>query len=203
MIHTSDSELYTNKDYNAVVRVLSRLERSGIFTISDGYCVSVAHMIETGLNQAKIPCKIVECSVTILDKKMDRVFNIGYDNIVNNNEIDTHVVVVTETSPPLIIDASLYHKIGQGIVVDSIPVLAALGKSNKIVDIFLKEYELTYIEKQQHVPFLLQESIIKRIETDRQIFKDIKTLKKLNYVGIGLSVFAVVAVINQVFRWFI
>lgn len=47
------------------------------------------------------------------------------------------------------------------------------------------------------MPFTHQTSVIDRIVTDQRIFSDIRLLKRLNYIGITLSVFAAINVIGK------
>jgi hypothetical protein len=171
--------------------------------LSTGYCLSAGDIIQTALKQESVSSRLVECSLTLSDDNDTWV--IGFNDIINPGEIDTHVVVVTETQPPLLIDASISDKIG-GIIVDEIPLLATVGQDNILADYYFIERRLkaTYIEKPaSRWPTLHNTHILNRIIIDKKIEQDIKFLKRLNYIGITLSFFAVVAVINQIFRWFI
>ena len=203
---TSNKTLLENEDYKKIKKVCSRMIRQGIINMGTGYCLSMSEMIMVALKQQGIKSRLVECSLTLLREGKEIAYEfVGFNQTKGGQEgfIDTHVVVITETETPMLIDASISHRLPREkpIVIDS--AVAAPG--------FLGDYsfeedriKLTYQEKEnQRIGWMHQESIVNRIGTDKRIFDQITVLKKLNYIGIGLSVFAVIAVVNQMFRWFV
>lgn len=198
--------------------MLARLSQSGMLTLGAGYCISVSDMIYTALIQQGIPCRLVECSLTasnVAGAHPDiRFVGFGFDNISFNpyessdqlqSQVPTHMVVITLDENPLLIDASVTHLFPdlQPVVLDRISMIY---NDDIIADFDYPEHKLKMLYKQKKnsiLPAMYQSSVIERINTDRRIFDQIGILKKLNYIGIGLSLFAVVAVINQIMRWFV
>lgn len=199
---TSSENIKNTKEYKSIAKCLTRMDRSGVLLMGAGFCISVSDMVQVALLQEGIKSRIVECKLTL--KHGEDIAFVGFEDILNPGEIDTHVVVVTETNPPMLIDASIAHRVNS-VVVDEVVRLQS-DKLNILADFrYLdKDLILTYQEKlNSKVPYFHQKSILDRIDMDNKINKNISLLKKLNYIGIGLSLFAVIAVVNQIFRWFI
>lgn len=199
---STKSEFNNSETYKKICKVIKKLDRAGIIRLASGYCLSSCDIIQTALKHESINCRLVECSCTISNK--DTIWAVGYEQVINPGEIDTHVVIITDTNPSFLIDASIGHKIG-GVIVDVLPKTEIVGNDKILADYYFIDDQLkaTYIEKKfQRMPYLHQSSILNRIEMDNTIFKEIRYLKYLNYIGISLSSFAVIAVINQIFRWF-
>lgn len=191
------------KAYKQIVSVLERMSKTGVIYMGAGHCIGMSDMLKNALKHVGIKSRIVEVTFTGTDTNTGDISLVGFNEITESNQVDTHMVVITETQPPYLIDASITNYFNNNIIVEPVPPLAALGSTNIIVDTEIKNYKITYTEKLPRVTFMHEESIINRIQTDEQIFKSIKLLKKLNYIGIGLSSFALIAVINQIFRWFV
>lgn len=208
-ILTSDERVKSMKEYETIIKILSGMIESGFPYIVKQYCISAANMVHTALKHQGINSKIVECQLMLTydDTNPPRIVFVGYDGIKQENEIDTHVVVITETSIPLLIDASIQNRLSHDklIVLDGIQNSLLNQTSNHLGTYSYPEtfVTLTYEQKtNQKVPMLHQNSILDRINTDRKIFDNIEYLKKLNYIGIGLSIFAVIAVINQFLHFY-
>lgn len=217
-ILTSNEEIKTTENYKKIKKLLSRLSQSGMLTLGAGYCVSVSDMIYTALMQQGIPCKMVECSLTSTDLNHSvpdvRFIGFGVDNVSFNpyeeggelnSQVPTHVVVITLGDNPMLIDASITHLYPniRPVVLDKISMIFG---NDIIADFEYKDHNIKMLYKQKKnsmLPSMYQTSIVDRIITDRKIFDQIAILKKLNYIGIGLSLFAVIAVINQIMRWFV
>ena len=188
---TSDDLLKTNKDYITISTMLTDMAKSGIITMGAGYCVSMADMVITALKHCKIECKTVEChaSFTYHNENPPAHRFIGYDKVVNPGEIDTHVVVLALTNPPMLIDASISHRLPQGLVAIIEPVKSIPG-SDVLIDSHFSNYNIstTYVEKKlQHIPKHHQESILERVETDRKIFRSLTVLKAIVVVALAIS----------------
>ena len=194
-ILTSHPELKDDVEYRKIVSLVEKLIQSGVPMMGQGYCISVSDVVMNILTQNNIKCKMIEVQASFQDKATGTVKLIGYDSLRDRvTDIDTHVVVVTETKVPMLIDCSIGHllpKRGSEVIVDSL-------NSEKGKDLAVLNFEkqlIVYQEKRNSkIPLLHQSSIINRIETDKKIFDNIKLLKTLNFIGIGLGV---LAIINQ------
>ena len=201
MILTTDQSLINNREYQQISATIFRLSQSGVIHMGQGWCVSMSDMIYTLLKQQGIISRLVECQATITaydQNQLVKVNTVGVDMALIDGAVSTHVVLVTVTDPPMIIDASIGGLLPQGysVLIDS----AEIGhRADRIFcSIDQPDFKITYQEKlTPKVPFTHQTSVIDRIVTDQKIFSDIRLLQRLNYIGIALSMFAVINVIGK------
>jgi len=189
---TSDDSIKTNKSYKEISSVLSNMVKCGVIHLGTGYCISVADMISTALRVRGIESKIVECQATITyhHSNPPDIRFIGFDNITSPGEIDTHVVVVTMTDPPFMIDASISNRLPQGTYAIVEPIQTSLLTNRNLISSRFLTHNISavYDEKKiQHVPKNHQLSIIERVETDRKIFKNLSSLKLLIIIALTIS----------------
>lgn len=202
VIITNDEEIKKTKEYQKVKEIISQLIESGLTKMGEGYCISVSDIIFNLLNQNDIKCHLLECQLSIVDKKTKNTFLVGYNVSFQQNShsrVSTHVVVVTDTEIPLVIDASIAHRLPSGmqVIIDKFS-----DRENKVfAELEHDNVGFIYQEKKNGIgiPQLHQISILERINTDKKIFKEINTLKILNYIGIFLSSFAMINIIIKFF----
>ena len=196
-------------DYKQIASIVSDMARTGALFLSTGHCISSANMIYTALKQKGINSKIVEVETTICnvgDDGAETFFYMGFDNIASPGEIDTHVVVITETNPPYIIDASISNKIRNRnkeiIPVIIEPVEKELNRLIGNFKYFDEKLLILYREKiNQKDAISFQKSILDRIETDAKFTSEINLLKTLNYIGIFLSTFSLLNILLKYFGY--
>jgi hypothetical protein len=192
MILTTSQKVKNTKEYKQIVEILERMERTSLIWIGRGQCISMSDVICTALFQKGIKAKMLECQAVITNNNVNppESISIGFDNSTVNNQIDTHVICVTETEIPMFIDASISYLLPENkkIVVDEVLNLPNRVFSNITVDGF----DLTYQQKTTNkVIFEHQKSILERIETDRKIFNN------LNFLKIFVSLALLVGVVNS------
>lgn len=194
----------SDKTYSTIASVLTKLSRHGVIVMGVGNCISMSDIVRTALKHKGIESRLVEVSATftLYDKQPSALRFIGFDEVTNPGEIDTHVVIITETETPYLIDASIMHYLPTGVPVLVEPIVKKFTNDPRIlIDSDFQDYKIkvTYLQKRkQSVPVLHQESIIERIQTDEKIFKSIDYLTKLNYVGIVLGIFALINVVVKI-----
>lgn len=186
-IITNDEALKKTNEYKKISKLIFKLVENGSTFVGKGYCISMSDIVYTILKQNNIPCKIVECHLTITNKTTDEIYNMGFDGLKDDpNKADTHVVVVTQTEHPMVIDVSIAHLLPnnlQGVIdslVDDEYGIFADTKNDLVA--------LTYQNKKTYsIPMLHQRSIIDRIKTDVDIFKSLNLLKIMIYFAITIS----------------
>lgn len=204
---TSDENCKSDETYKQISELLSDMVKGGVINLGTGYCLSMADMVRTALKHRGIDSKLVDCQATLTyDGKFAKgnMF-IGYPNVINPGEIDTHVVVVTSTNPAYIIDASIANRLPQNTFAIVEPIKFNSDNQLTLVNSKYSEYGLkvSYQQKKlQSASYQHQKSIVERIEMDKKINDDIQYLKTLNYIGITLSTFAFLNVIAKVFGWY-
>jgi hypothetical protein len=199
------SQIKDSKEFKIITEVISDMIRSNALSFGTGHCVGMSQMIQTALKIRGIKSKLVECRLSICYNSFSppRIDFIGYDDIANSNEVDTHVVVLTEGKIRMLIDASISHRLPQDYPVVVQDVNNASSELICEVDHRETAIKMLYEEKKnQRIAIAIQQTLMDRIETDRKIFESIQFLKLLNYIGIGLAMFAVINVLGKLFGVF-
>ena len=192
-IITTNKDITHSADYKAIERSINRIIDSGAIHLSARQCISASDMMYISLLHQGIKSHLVECRLTVTYPNQDsaQVAYIGFDeDSPQEGELDTHVVCVTDTDPPMLIDTSISYLLPTG----RLAVVAGMENgpngiiSTSITDIVCLTYQEKIIQK---IPMAYQTSILDRIETDRVVRNDIELLKKLNYIVIFLSLFSI------------
>lgn len=187
-ILTTNEQLKSDPTYRKVADLIFRLVQAGVTQAGKGYCISMSDVVYTLLKQNNIPCRIVECSLTVTNKVANQIWVMGYDGLKEaDNKADSHVVVVTETDIPMIIDISIAHLLPNNVqgVID---VLLDTSDDGIFVNIDHPMVALTYkYQNKFTVPMLHQQSIVDRIRTDVKMLNSIKTLKVMIVIALSVS----------------
>jgi hypothetical protein len=189
---TENEKLLTLSEYKKIATVVNNLIETGTVQKLQGNCISAAELVASLLDSIGISSRIVECQCAITknqNQKMELYF-IGFDNVGFKGELDTHLVVITETEIPILIDLS----IGNFLPSDR-PVLIEecqpINTSSALfADIDFENYNLKYsFKKTIKIPSLHQKNIFERIEFEKNIHVSLKFLKIACITAIGLSAF--------------
>lgn len=197
---TADEGCKNDPNYIVICELLSEMVRTGSLFLGSGYCISMSDMVRTALKHRGIDSKLIDCQATFTDIRDGHRGNsfIGYSNVMNPGEIDTHVVVVTSTNPAYLIDASLAKRLPNNKYAIVEPIKFNSDNQLTLINATFPDVALkvSYQQKKTQVAgYHHQKSIIERIEMDRKITNDIQLLKTLNYIGISLGMFAFINVI--------
>jgi glucosamine 6-phosphate synthetase-like amidotransferase/phosphosugar isomerase protein len=111
---------------------------------------------------------------------------LGYDHRRDTpQQITTHVVVITRTEIPMIIDLSIAN-----LQPDQVRLIVerANGRNGTMATLELGKTTWIYTAKRdQKFPHFYQKSIVDRIETDQRVKREISWLKILIIVAITIS----------------
>lgn len=174
--------------------ILDNLNKINFYETANGHCISTSEILKNIFEEKGIKSYLIECKAIIQYLKPPFIcYAIGYDiDKLKANSIDTHVVLITETNPPYLVDASIAGRLpGKHLY-----VLTSL--LNNLEGTYLysannEDVKVMYEQKQAYkLPPLYQQNIIERLKANAEIKNELSLLKKLNYVGIGLSIFALV-----------
>lgn len=181
--------------YATIMGIIAGLEQTQVISKSRGYCLGISDLMYKTLTQEGIPARIVECKLSILFTENPEMVLIGHNdsgfelNRQSDDEMSTHVVLITETETPYLIDLSIGH------IDPKIPYI--VEKLNTVDDTeipCISKFEFptsiwTYHEKENKLlPRLHQKSILNRIKTDNEFTKTIKTFR---LILVGLSAITV------------
>lgn len=191
MKYTYDLELSNSSEYKIIEQCLQMLEKNQVLDKFSGNCIAASDLISTMLHQHGIESSITECQA-LLKKDIRGQENIdfvgfGVVNSDNPNWVDTHVIVITKTKIPILIDLSLGYIMPPGH-----PYI--VEKINSLDPSIIAEYEfdkckITYQPKQQvRWPSLHQKTIVQRIKDDEKIKSKVSFLQIITMIGIGIGV---------------
>lgn len=182
-----DQKVTHDPQFIEVKRVIDSLWESGIIQRGAGYCLGMSDIIQKLLESKGVKSRIVECKLIVLKKNPPGIHLIGQNGIYsegnldrNQVKVDTHVVVITDTRIPMLIDTSIGH------VSEKIPYVCGEvnGKDNVLAEYKVDDSEWVYLKKPVEVlPELHQKSLLERIKTDVNVAN---TLQFLKYIVIAL-----------------
>jgi len=182
-----DQKVTQDTDFPKIKQVIDSLWESGIIQRGSGYCLGMSDIIQKLLESKGVKSRIVECKLIVLKKNPPGIHLIGQNGIYsegnldrNQVKVDTHVVVITDTRIPMLIDTSIGH------VSEKIPYVCGEvnGKENVLAEYKFDDSEWVYLKKPVEVlPELHQKSLLERIKTDVNVAN---TLQFLKYIVIAL-----------------
>jgi len=160
-------------------------------------CLAAGDILQASLHNTGIRSKILEVQLTATQFTENGTANYyfsGYDGISFENEIDTHVVVVTETATPLLIDLSISHILGDNTIVIS-PIV---DNKNIICELTINDIKLNYtIKKNVRVPHFYQKNLVDRIK------EEVKFRENFKYLKYGLVGIATLSTVNFLLNSFL
>lgn len=183
---TDDEILLQDKDYQIIITIIHDLWNSDIIQRGSGQCYSMSDIVSKLLKLNGIDCYLEECSLMILKKDPPELHLVGYPGADQKNSIETvqtHVVCITKTKNPILIDLSISH------FIEGIPYICERIVGDNNVEISNFEFSNSHFKysRRSHtqVPLLHQQSIVDRILTDRKIFSSIDKITKV-LIGVAI-----------------
>jgi hypothetical protein len=193
----ADEEWHKTDEYKRIKSVIDNLVKNGMVDRFRGNCIGTSDLIHNYLTDVGIDSKLVEVKLSMLFEHQNQqgFYFLGYDSILsNNNEIDTHVVVLTETSVPMIIDMSISH-----LLPKEKPFVFERVNMNDVSVLSTYDYgtvKLTYRTKENiRLPSLHQKTVLQRIVEDRKNKESMKFLKFM--VVFSVTVTSINFIINM------
>lgn len=198
------------KEYKIISETIQFLWNEGIIQRANGSCIGISDMLQTLLKTKGIDSNLIECKLSLLSKNPVSLTLIGHlnnskGNIVNKEYVHTHIVVVTKTETPFLIDLSI---MGLHSEVNYIFRPCENQTEHILLKLDLEESVWTYEEVNlSKLPKLHQKSLVERITTDLEIYKNFKLLNILFYIAItfgainfGLNIYTIYLT-NQQFSY--
>jgi len=181
-------------EYFKIIKgVVDGLHKSGMTEAGSGYCLSMSDIVLKLLHKEGIKARLIECNLMVTLKNPPGLFLMGYPGFNQNNYtadkmLQTHIVCITETEIPILIDASVSH-IDKSIPYICAPILKNYEHAN------ISEYDFetstwTYTEKEDtdiELPKLHQKSILDRIKKDTDIQRQINFIRNFIFVLFAIS----------------
>lgn len=172
-----------------IKEILERLAQAGFLDRMAGNCVGATDLLQNLLFQSGINSKIVEVQLTItkqVTQGLPEYTFIGYDNLSFKGHLDTHVVLITETKTPLLIDFSIAHALNteqQKYIVTEV-----LTDNEYLADVKIDRTQLVYqTKKLSRFPLLHQKTLLDRIKIEEHTQSSLKWLKTFVLAACALS----------------
>ena len=183
---THDQELKLDPVYHQIMEIMDLLSKTGALERSYGYCLSMCDMIQTLLLQKGIKSRMVEAKLTVTSVDPPFMQQLGAEGVNHDDVMDTHIILITETATPILIDASI-GKITRGF--QPYIVERVNGRDLDVLgDYQIDHVRWFYLSKgTNRVPKLHQTSILDRVATDLKVKRDISLLKVLIILAIVIS----------------
>ena len=135
-----------------------------------GNCVSASDIIQNVLGFYGIKAKTHECQAFAMKAVGDkRAFSfIGLNDVgVTPNHVDTHVIVITQTEPPLLIDGSLGYMLPSDEQILIRPLTAF--DPDVIGEFEVGDITLQYRQKRNiRLPGLHQKNLLEKMQAEQQ-----------------------------------
>jgi hypothetical protein len=192
---SNDKDIIEHPQYKIIVDILTKLSASGIIWNLHGNCFAASDMLSAMLIQSGVECTMVECQASIRIQQEDGTsfFNlVGYDNFSFNGQVDTHVVVVTKTEIPILIDLGISQYLSQDhpFIVEKVDNKDPDVLGNYIFD----NYNIIYQTKRNiRFPSLHQKTFLERVNAEVQASGKIKTMTLLVYFVSAFTLFNFIA----------
>ncbi len=187
---TQDQEVEKLPYFQAIVTHIEQLESTGILINLDGNCLAAADLLSGLLLQSGIENTIVECQATVQlrdENNQTRFTLIGHDNLSFQGQVDTHVVVVTKTPIPLLIDISIL-----GYLPEDHPfIIEKVDNSDPSIlgNYKFKNFSILYqIKRNLRLPGLHQKGILQRMNEENNVKTKIKSLSNFIYFILFITV---------------
>jgi hypothetical protein len=185
------------KIVDSVIKIINQLDEDGLLGKLAGNCVLAAEIMQSMLYNEGIKSRIVECNLALTTKSLHgepTLTLVGYDVGQVNNYIDTHVVVITETENPILIDISVGHLLGNpkdciiAEVIDS-----EFSDSDIFSEAEHNKTTLVYRHKKRiKLPILHQKDLVTRLKEQHLI------QKKINIGFWAILIVSIVTLINLI-----
>jgi hypothetical protein len=179
MQYTHDESIVGLPEYKAVYQVIRSMVENGIIQRLQHSCVAASELISSMLLHEGIESKLVECVVSVKNNNVSPpgYTFIGYDGLTQQEQIDVHVVVITQTKTPLLIDVAIPYALSE----ETPYVVGKLEKvkdNNILADFSFNGFDIRYnLKKQIKLPSLHQKSILQKIKDDEAVKEKLRTLQ--------------------------
>lgn len=175
---------------NNIRKIIQQLDRDGVLARLPGNCILASDILQNLLDSENIPSRIMEVQAVITGRFPGdtTMMLLGYDTEkLDPGNTDTHVVVITQTDTPLLIDVSIGHLVGNPRAV----VMTELSTRDPeiVAETAIDLYEIVYrIKKNIRMPYFHQRDLISKLRNEVKLQNDFKVVKMIAVIGLGVSV---------------
>lgn len=172
--------------YQRILGIIQQVKDAGLIAKGFGQCLSMSDIILKLLYKEGIQSELVECSLMVFRKEPPGVYLVGYPGFIENHydkseKMENHVVCITNTEIPILIDLSVTAIDNQ---IDFIcePIVREESHAD-IAEFKFENSTWTYQSRPSTgLPRLYEKSIIRRMQTDNSVDKQLKFIRSFLYV---------------------
>jgi hypothetical protein len=185
----SRDKLLLSPQFLKIQETLTKIHASGVSVNFPGNCISTAEMLQSVLQDQGIETQITEVQLVITRNtglEAEYLF-VGYDNQSFAGQIDTHVVLITKTEQPILIDASLGHVLptDHPWVVEYLPLN---HKVEMLAEYTVANLHLAYTRKKiPRLANLHEKTILQKTLDDLSLRRDLRTIRFVVFIAIGIG----------------
>jgi hypothetical protein len=177
--------------YQKVLNTVMQVKHSGLIAKGFGQCLSMSDIILKLLYKEGIDSELVECSLMIFRKEPPGMFLVGYPGFIENHydqneRMENHIICITKTDIPILIDLSV-TSIDGNIEFICEPILKEEAHAD-IAEFNFANSTWTYQTRPiTGLPRLYEKSILKRMQTDNKVERELKFIKTFLYIMFTVS----------------
>lgn len=185
---TLDHILLKDPQFFKIKELLLKLDSSGVLQNMQGNCISACETMQHLLFQIGIESEIRECQLVVTrdgTQQANDVLFIGFDDRHYAGEIDTHVVLLTKSKVPLLIDLSLGHVLPK----DHSYLIERLNENNNELGTYVVgNLTLSYAHKTNiKLHTINQKNLLSRFLAEQEKIKKIGYIEKIAYWALIIS----------------
>lgn len=190
VVYKHHHELKAVKESKQIENVINKLLEMDSLEGLHGNCVLACEIVQNMLSHYGVDSKTVECQLMVVTNEDGQVhFNfVGLDGFTGGpNTVDTHVVVITNTEPPVLIDASICKSLPSDL-----PIVVRVPNSldPESMGVFkLGAVELNYSNKKNiKLPYIHQRTLVDRLKEESNTKKEVTRVSNLVKFAIGFGI---------------
>jgi hypothetical protein len=173
--------------YKTIKTVVDGFVKSPLFKTFSNNCIAACDMIQASLNLKGIRSRLIEVQLSMMRTKGEEnsYMFIGFDNIISTGQVDTHMVVVTDTKIPLLIDLSL----GKYLPSEAPFILRPILPTDEVIAEFEHfNIKLSYSYKKNiRFPQIHQKYLIQRMQEEQEVRKEISFIRIMVMCALAMS----------------
>lgn len=184
------NELIKNTpEFDIVLNIINELAQAGVIFKLANNCISACDIVQAMLAKDGIESEIVEVQAIVVKHVAPKLtMFIGFDSQTGHlQELDTHVVVVTKTAIPMLIDISIAHLLPDNHpwIVEPLPITIS---DRDIAEYKFPEFDINYKRKKhEKLPQFHKKTLLGKIKDEILLRRQVTWLQKLVVIAIAIT----------------
>jgi len=182
----SNDPLLKMPEYFKIMEVLDSLKKNNMLQTFHGNCIAACEITQSMLSQVGIQSRMIEVELLITRKGQQNEFLfIGFDDANYSGQIDTHMVLITDTPQPILIDLSIAYVLPAD---RSYLIERVNSKNQTLSEHNIENLSLVYREKKSlRFANIHQKNIISKLLDEQKFRKEFEILKLFLMISLAIS----------------